>query len=81
MNENMQEGLQPFEGKLDISHIVSVIMDQIGGIIRIPAKTFTSSMTVDRKLIIEYDPDGEDFIITVEQGLIGEENSDEQPSN
>jgi hypothetical protein len=81
MNEDMQnelpesenELIAPFEGKLDISHVVSVIMDHIGGIVRIPAEKFTSSMTVDRKLIIEYDNESRDFIITIEQGLVGKE--------
>ena len=74
MNENMENGAPaPFEGKLDISHVVSVIMDHIGGIVRIPADKFTSSMTVDRRLVIEYDPDHQDFILSVEQGLIGQE--------
>ena len=74
MNENMESGAPaPFEGKLDISHVVSVIMDHIGGIVRIPADKFTSSMTVDRRLVIEYDPDHQDFILSVEQGLIGQE--------
>jgi hypothetical protein len=77
MNEDMQEVNQdgpvaPFEGKLDISHVVSVIMDHIGGIVRIPADKFTSSMTVDRKLILEYDNEARDFIITIEQGLVNQ---------
>ena len=63
----------PFEGKLDISHVVSVIMDHIGGVVRIPAEKFTSSMTVDRKLILEYDNESRDFIITIEKGLVGQE--------
>ena len=63
----------PFEGKLDISHVVSVIMDHIGGVVRIPAEKFTSSMTVDRKLILEYDNESRDFIITIEKGLVGKE--------
>lgn len=71
----------PFEGKLDISHVVSVIMDHIGGVVRIPAEKFTKSLTVDRKLVLEYDAESQDFILTVEQGLIGEEVADEQPSN
>lgn len=74
MNENMENGTAaPFEGKLDISHVVSVIMDHIGGIVRIPADKFTSSMTVDRRLVIEYDSEHQDFILSVEQGLIGQE--------
>lgn len=80
MNEDMQnelpvtesEVVAPFEGKLDISHVVSVIMDHIGGVVRIPADKFTSSMTVDRKLILEYDNESRDFIITIEQGLVGQ---------
>jgi hypothetical protein len=77
MNEDMQEVNQdgpvaPFEGKLDISHVVSVIMDHIGGVVRIPADKFTSSMTVDRKLILEYDNEARDFIITIEQGLVNQ---------
>jgi hypothetical protein len=80
MNEDMQNELPvtegeivaPFEGKLDISHVVSVIMDHIGGVVRIPADKFTSSMTVDRKLILEYDNESRDFIITIEQGLVGQ---------
>jgi hypothetical protein len=80
MNEDMQNELPvtegdlvaPFEGKLDISHVVSVIMDHIGGVVRIPAEKFTSSMTVDRKLILEYDNESRDFIITIEQGLVGQ---------
>jgi hypothetical protein len=77
MNEDMQEVNQdgpvaPFEGKLDISHVVSVIMDHIGGVVRIPADKFTSSMTVDRKLILEYDNEARDFIITIEQGLLNQ---------
>ena len=66
------EVVAPFEGKLDISHVVSVIMDHIGGVVRIPADKFTSSMTVDRKLILEYDNESRDFIITIEQGLVGQ---------
>lgn len=89
MNENMQHEVNnagentpmPFEGKLDISHVVSVIMDHIGGVVRIPAEKFTKSLTVDRKLVLEYDAESQDFILTVEQGLIGEEVADEQPSN
>jgi hypothetical protein len=81
MNEDMQNELPvtegdlvaPFEGKLDISHVVSVIMDHIGGVVRIPAEKFTSSMTVDRKLILEYDNESRDFIITIEKGLVGQE--------
>jgi hypothetical protein len=81
MNEDMQNELPetegdlvaPFEGKLDISHVVSVIMDHIGGVVRIPAEKFTSSMTVDRKLILEYDNESRDFIITIEKGLVGKE--------
>ena len=80
MNEDRQnelpvtegEVVAPFEGKLDISHVVSVIMDHIGGVVRIPADKFTSSMTVDRKLILEYDNESRDFIITIEQGLVGQ---------
>jgi hypothetical protein len=80
MNEDMQnelpvtegEVVAPFEGKLDISHVISVIMDHIGGVVRIPADKFTSSMTVDRKLILEYDNESRDFIITIEQGLVGQ---------
>lgn len=80
MKENTQEDIKvikdgdpatPFEGKLDISHIVSVIMDHIGGVVRIPAEKFTSSITVDRKLVIEYDSNSQDFILSVEQGLVG----------
>lgn len=67
----------PFEGKIDISHVISVIMDQIGGIVRIPADKFTSSMTVDRKLIISYDDESQDFIISVEEGLVGQESKGE----
>ena len=66
------EVVAPFEGKLDISHVISVIMDHIGGVVRIPADKFTSSMTVDRKLILEYDNESRDFIITIEQGLVGQ---------
>ena len=66
------EVVAPFEGKLDISHVVSVIMDHIGGVVRIPAEKFTSSMTVDRKLILEYDNESRDFIITIEQGSVGQ---------
>ena len=85
MNENMQDNLPiedgsiatPFEGKLDISHIVSVIMDHVGGVIRIPADRFTSSITVDRKLVISYDDEGQDFIISVEAGLVGQETQGE----
>lgn len=85
MNEDMQEITQnmgegasaPFEGKLDISHVVSVIMDHIGGIVRIPASKFTASLTVDRKLVLEYDQESQDFILSVENGLVGQENSDE----
>lgn len=83
MNQDMQNELPategdlvaPFEGKLDISHVVSVIMDHIGGVVRIPAEKFTSSMTVDRKLILEYDNESRDFIITIEQGLVGQEEA------
>jgi hypothetical protein len=83
MNEDMQNELPvtegdlvaPFEGKLDISHVVSVIMDHIGGVVRIPAEKFTSSMTVDRKLILEYDNESRDFIITIEKGLLGQEEA------
>ena len=81
MNEDMQNNFPvedgaiaaPFEGKLDISHIVSVIMDHVGGIVRIPADKFTRSMSVDRKLVIEYDQEGQDFIISVAEGLVGQE--------
>lgn len=82
ITQNMGQGVPTtFEGKLDISHVVSVIMDHIGGVVRIPAEKFTQSLTVDRKLVLEYDTESQDFILTVESGLIGEENLDEQPSN
>lgn len=89
MNENMQHEVNnegentptPFEGKLDISHVVSVIMDHIGGVVRIPAEKFTKSLTVDRKLVLEYDSESQDFILSVEQGLVGKEVADEHPSN
>ena len=82
MTQNMGDGSPtPFEGKLDISHVVSVIMDHIGGVVRIPAEKFTRSLTVDRKLVLEYDAESQDFILSVEQGLMGQESSDEQPSN
>jgi hypothetical protein len=81
MKENMQDNFpmedgsiaSPFEGKIDISHVISVIMDHVGGIIRIPADKFTTSMTVDRKLVIGYDDESQDFIISVEEGLVGQE--------
>jgi hypothetical protein len=82
ITQNMGDGApSPFEGKLDISHVVSVIMDHIGGVVRIPAAKFTESLTVDRRLVLEYDNESQDFILTVESGLIGQENLDEQPSN
>ena len=82
ITQNMGEGAQaPFEGKLDISHVVSVIMDHIGGIVRIPANKFTQSLTVDRKLVLEYDAESQDFILSVEQGLIGQEVNNEHTSN
>lgn len=80
-NTPEENGIMPFEGKLDISHVVSVIMDHVGGIIRIPAEKFTKSLTVDRKLVLEYDSESQDFILSVEEGLIGGEASNEQPSN
>jgi hypothetical protein len=82
MNEEIQEQFdkvinnvspQPFEGKLDISHVVSVIMDHIGGSVRIPADKFTQSLTVDRRLVIEYDNEHLDFILSVEEGLVTQE--------
>ena len=82
ITQNMGEGAQaPFEGKLDISHIVSVIMDHIGGVVRIPAEKFTQSLTVDRKLVLEYDAESLDFILSIEQGLSNKEASDEHTSN
>lgn len=82
ITQNMGEGSQPpFEGKLDISHIVSVIMDHIGGVVRIPAEKFTQSLTVDRKLVLEYDGESQDFILSVEQGLINQEVTDEHTGN
>ena len=81
VNITEDNGPMPFEGKLDISHVVSVIMDHVGGVIRIPAEKFTKSLTIDRKLVLEYDSESQDFILSVENGLIGQEASDEQPSN
>ncbi len=79
--EETNQNVSPFEGKLDISHVVSVIMDHIGGSVRIPAEKFTASLTVDRKLVLEYDAESQDFILSVEQGLVNQEANNEQPSN
>lgn len=55
-----------FENKIDVSHVVSILMDFMGGTVRIPADQFTKSMVVDRKLVLSYDDEEKVFILTVE---------------
>lgn len=55
-----------FEGKIDVSHVLSILMDFMGGSARIPADQFTKSMVVDRKLVLSYDDEEKVFILTLE---------------
>lgn len=55
-----------FEGKIDVSHVLSILMDFMGGVARIPADQFTKSMVVDRKLVLSYDDEEKVFILTLE---------------
>lgn len=55
-----------FEGKIDVSHVLSILMDFMGGSVRIPADQFTKSMTVDRKLVLSYDNEEKVFLLTLE---------------
>lgn len=54
-------GYQDLEGKVDLANVLSAIIEQMGGSVKISAQTLFAMTQIDRTLVLEYNEEDNTF--------------------